>query len=214
MILNAPAAFRNVDSSFGNNGSSPPTTPATPTVPGFHSDDYLYREAVQADGKIVVVGSVQHGDDFSGWDIAITRCNPDGALDSTFGVGGSRIVDLGGVEVPGGLALQGDRIVVSGATIGLQDAGYHAVVLRLNADGSPDTTFQGSGQLIFDLGPGTLSTVEPHVAVFGDKAFVGSVDRGTETGEDFAAVRLNRDGSLDTTFGDEACSLWTSVVRT
>ena len=52
-----------------------------------HSTDIANAVAVQADGKLVVVGTTYQDNDFSGEDFAVARYNPDGTLDKTFGAG-------------------------------------------------------------------------------------------------------------------------------
>ena len=41
--------------------------------------------AIQADGKLVVVGTTYKNNDFSDEDFVVTRYNTDGTLDNTFG---------------------------------------------------------------------------------------------------------------------------------
>src|SRR4051812_29420647 len=53
-----------------------------------HSTDIANGVAIQADGKLVVVGTTYRDNDFSNEDFAVARYNPDGTLDKTFGVGG------------------------------------------------------------------------------------------------------------------------------
>ena len=53
-----------------------------------HSTDIANAVAIQADGKLVVVGTIYQDNDFSDEDFAVARYNPDGTLDETFGVGG------------------------------------------------------------------------------------------------------------------------------
>ena len=70
--------------------------------------------AIQADGRIVVVGASDSIGDAS--DFAIVRYHPDGSLDTGFGEDGKVILDLGSPEDYGSdIAIQTDgKIVVSG----------------------------------------------------------------------------------------------------
>ena len=52
------------------------------------STDIANAVAVQADGKLVVVGTTYKNNDFSGEDFVVTRYNTNGTLDPTFGRGG------------------------------------------------------------------------------------------------------------------------------
>ena len=53
-----------------------------------HSTDIADAVAIQADGKLVVVGTTYRDNDFSNEDFAVARYNSDGTLDKTFGAGG------------------------------------------------------------------------------------------------------------------------------
>ena len=85
-------------------------------------------------------------------------------------------------------------------------------VARLNPDGSLDGTFGTGGRLTvpFDLGAGDKSDtasaalVQPdgRIVVAGSAEVRGTVNlHGNTPGRDFAAARLNPDGSLDKSFG-------------
>ncbi len=49
------------------------------------STDIAKAVAIQADGKLVVVGTTYKNNDFSDEDFVVTRYNTDGTLDTTFG---------------------------------------------------------------------------------------------------------------------------------
>src|SRR5438093_876118 len=75
----ARAADGDLDPTFGNEGK---------VLTDFdHSTDIADAVAIQADGKLVVVGTTYRDNDFSNEDFAVARYNPDGTLDKTFGVG-------------------------------------------------------------------------------------------------------------------------------
>ena len=61
------------------------------------STDIANAVAIQADGKLVVVGTAYKQNDFSGEDFVVTRHNPDGTLDNTFGVMGKVRTDFPGL---------------------------------------------------------------------------------------------------------------------
>src|SRR5436190_21374051 len=74
-----------------------------------HSTDIAYAVAIQADGKLVVVGTTYQDNDFSGEDFAVARYNPYGTLDKTFGAGGKVQSDYPGLaEVASSLVIQPD----------------------------------------------------------------------------------------------------------
>ena len=61
------------------------------------STDIAQAVAVQADGKLVVVGQTYKHNDFSGEDFVVTRYNTDGTLDNSFGSGGRVRTDFPGL---------------------------------------------------------------------------------------------------------------------
>ena len=155
--------------------------------------------AVQADGKIVAAGTSYVG--FG--DFAIARYNADGSLDTTFGAGGQVTLDLAGGsgDVARALAIQADgKIVVAGETTGAPIPDKNFAVVRLNADGSLDATFDGDGIAITDFGS-MIFEGATSVAIQSDGRIVAA--GGTfqpRTQVDFAVARYNTDGSLDATF--------------
>lgn len=162
----------------------------------FGFDDRATGVALRADDSIVVVGSSDGG--FS--DFAIARLKANGSLDPTFDADGKRSVSLGGADFANAVAIQSDgAIVVAGYSDA--DGGTGAndfALLRLNADGSDDATFDGDGRKFIDFGFDDRATA---LAIQSDGKIVvaGFIDGGSS---DFALARLNPDGSLDTTFND------------
>ena len=80
------------------------------------------------DGKIVVTRQSN----------VVTRLNPNGSLDTTFGAGGHLTVTAGGAT-PGlsGAAVQPDGKIVMAGWYTTATNTRDAVVLRYNADGTP-----------------------------------------------------------------------------
>jgi uncharacterized delta-60 repeat protein len=173
----------------------------------FGNDDQANAVAIQSDGKIVMAGSWDGGLA----DFAVVRLNPDGSLDHTFGnstLKGGGLANytfgtgtFGGVEKARAVAIQSDgKIVVAGYTDANGSASNpnNFAVLRLNPDGSLDTTFNGTGKQTIDFNADDQANA---VAIQPDGKIVlaGSWDGGAA---DFALVRLNANGSLDTSFGN------------
>jgi uncharacterized delta-60 repeat protein len=93
--------------------------------------------ALQSNGKVLLAGD-------NGHDLAVTRIQPGGALDSTFGAGGKTTLALGDFAQGNAMALQADgRIVVAGTV------GDDMYVVRLQGDsaaaGGAPTPGGGSG---------------------------------------------------------------------
>jgi uncharacterized delta-60 repeat protein len=80
------------------------------------STDLANAVALQADGKLVVVGTTYTDNDFSDEDFAIARYNPDGSLDTSFGNNGKVTTDFPGLAaVLSAVVVQPDgKIVVAG----------------------------------------------------------------------------------------------------
>jgi uncharacterized delta-60 repeat protein len=157
-------------------------------------NDFGFGIAVQPDDKIVVAGQT------GGTDFAVVRLTPQGALDPTFSGDGKLTTDLGGVDGAADVALQPDgKIVVAGSS----NVGGNSqfAVARYHADGTPDTSFDGDGQRVFGFAPGSQQDAGNAVALQGDKIVVaGSAAPAAPGNLNFAVVRLNANGSSDTSF--------------
>lgn len=189
-----------------NGDGSPDTgfgTAGLVTVPFNGSlSDTAQGLAVQADGKIVVVGftRVANQDDF-----ALARFNADGTLDTGFGTAGKVSTDFyGNSDQARRVRIQPDgKIVVAGlATAGtLVTADADFAVARYNADGSLDTGFGSGGKAStsiagkYDAAQGLALQGDGKIVLVGRVAVNGSSD------PDFGIVRTNADGSPDTGFG-------------
>jgi len=137
---------------------------------------------VQTDGKIVVAGEVGN---FGGF----VRLNPNGTLDSSFGSGGVttvRFADIDSIAV--GVGTQTDGKIV-GAGTGLPGGGR---IVRLNSNGSVDTSFGSSGFVTLTFTPG-LFTLLPN----GKMLVVGAAP-GTPNA---LMEQFDNNGQPDLTFG-------------
>ena len=180
-------------------------------ITNFGGSESTEDVAIQSNGRIVVTGtSCLTG----GWpdgdcDAVLARYNPNGSLDPTFSVDGKVRTDFGGGTngTWSGLAVQGNgKIVVAGYMH--NGANFDFVVYRYNADGALDTTFSGDGRVNIDFpsGPEDLAT---DLVLQSGKIVVGGVScdsvgvPGPWENCDFAVLRLNPNGSLDTTFSGD-----------
>lgn len=153
----------------------------------FGNDDAAFAVALQADGKIVVIGrtnAVSGSDDF-----AVARYLPNGSLDTTFSGDGRAVNGFGGDDTGRCVLIQADgKIVVGGNTDG--DFG----ILRYNLDGTLDTTFSGDGRATFDHGGANNTGYD--IKIQSDGKIVGAGGRDG----DFIVYRVNSDGTADATF--------------
>jgi len=140
--------------------------------------------AIQSDGKIVVVGA-------SDALMAIARYNSDGTLDNSFG-GDTGIVTLavgGFADGAQSVALQSDGKIIA-AGYARNGTIYNFILVRLNTNGSLDSSFGTNGK-IFHINGTAFS-----VAIQADGKILAA---GMNSG-DIALARYNSDGSPDTSF--------------
>jgi uncharacterized delta-60 repeat protein len=98
-----------LDATFGSGG--------TTTVAFGSLANLLGGAARRPDGKIVIAGYTQDGED-----VAVARLNADGSLDATFGAAGKATVDFGVATFGNAVALAPNgRIVVAGQKTGGDD---------------------------------------------------------------------------------------------
>ncbi|MBY4677661.1 DUF4347 domain-containing protein [Marinobacterium arenosum] len=161
--------------------------------------DYGQSVTVQSDGKILVGGVADNGSDDS--DFALVRYNSDGSLDSTFDGDGKVTTDFGpGYEQGWGVTVQSDgKILLAGTAYNGSTDDF--ALARYNSDGTLDTTFDGDGKLTTDFAS-TSDQVWSHTVQPDGKILLAGRSY-TGSGYDFALVRYNNDGSLDTTFDSD-----------
>ena len=133
---------------------------------------------VQPDRRIVVAGNAS-----GSAMMTVTRLSPNGSLDTMFDGDGVATIDFGSLDDrANGAVLQPDgKIIVAGSTQADEDV----AVGRLNANGSPDTTFGAAGKATVDFGSATFGfavALQPNgrIVVAGQRT----------TGNDFAVARL------------------------
>jgi uncharacterized delta-60 repeat protein len=158
--------------------------------------------AVQPDGKILIGGTFTKYNQITRNSLA--RLNPDGSLDLTFDPG--KGVN-GYVET---LLLQPDgKILVTGLFEKYNDVAVPRIV-RLNPDGSLDPSFVVATDIASKLEVQTIA-LQPDgkILIAGD--FVIPTDKGSVRPR---IIRLNPDGSLDSTFtpGSGANDVITSIA--
>jgi uncharacterized delta-60 repeat protein len=154
----------------------------------FGDGDYGFAAALQRDGRIVVAGSSARRDGRE--DVAVARLNANGFLDRSFDHDGIKTIAFSRLRYARDVLVQPDgRILVAGTGV------RSIVITRLNADGSPDPSFDADGESSIDFGSETSGFA---VALQPDGKIVAG--GGTNGGRQAAVVRLNANGSLDTGF--------------
>jgi uncharacterized delta-60 repeat protein len=171
------------------------------------STDIAQAVAVQADGKLVVVGQTYQNNDFSTEDFVVTRYNTNGTLDNTFGSRGKVRTDFPGLAaVPSSVVIQPDgKIVVAGGAFPLFTFLGNFELVRYNANGSLDTSFGNGGIVTTTFPKGSYAfdvALQPDGKIIAAGTFFVDFNLGDMSDTDFALARYNPDGSLDTTFGN------------
>jgi uncharacterized delta-60 repeat protein len=160
--------------------------------------------ALQSDGKIVIGGD----DNTPGKQgLFVCRLNSNGIFDDSFGDAGAAYASFGASSHFSSLAVQKDgKIVIAG-----RDGGLDAALARFNTNGTPDNSFDGDGKtvipaqnnahfLISDIAlQANGKVVASAIALIPPSE--GLVDDGS------AVLRINTNGSLDTSFGTGGVAL-------
>lgn len=165
------------DTDFGEDGQ---------VLTAFAGGAYGHDMALQSDGRIVVAGNAGS----PSIDFALARYDTDGSLDTSFGGDGRVTTPLNGDDSARAVVVQPDgRIVAAGFS------NYDSALTRYNTDGSLDPGFGTGGRVTTDFN-GTV-----------DRAFDlalqpdGRIVTGGLSNADFAVVRYQANGALDTGFG-------------
>lgn len=195
-VIGASGNTVSLDTTFNGTGYS--IYPAVPS-PGESIADSM---ALQPDGKIVIGGHTvvnQSPDQF-----VVMRLNSDGTLDNSFGTGGIVLTRVGLSANASKVLIQPDgKILLAGHTA-TNESALDFAIIRYNADGSLDTSFNSTGYLIqstsgltFDGCHDMALQPDGKIILVGSSAPIP----GTPNLQyDFAVMRFNPNGSLDTGF--------------
>jgi uncharacterized delta-60 repeat protein len=181
-----------LDTSFNSGGTQPGTivtdlTPRSARIGGL---------GIQSSGKIVALGTADQ-------QLLFARYNTNGTPDGTPVISSFTGIDT--VQVLGAVVEPGDKILVGGnATVGTLEK---FMVARLNADGSPDSTFGSGGIVTFTVGSPTARDFANAIAMQpdGDPLIAGEADQGGT--DDMVVARLTTSGDLDPSFGSGGVSI-------
>ncbi|UMQ41108.1 T9SS type A sorting domain-containing protein [Chryseobacterium sp. Y16C] len=190
--LNLFSQYGDLDSTFGTGGK---------VVTSINSGaDKAYSVALQPDGKIIVAGMTTNS--LTGQDFVCIRYNSDGTFDNTFGTNGIFTNDFqtGSDDVVYSLALQSDgKIVLAGYSD--DGSNKNAAILRLNANGTIDTTFGNSGKILTDFITGKADEIKViKIHPLTGALIVGGTSATSTTQSQAVIARYNSTGTLDTTF--------------
>jgi uncharacterized delta-60 repeat protein len=134
------------------------------------------------------------------YDFAVARYNTNGSLDTTFNGTGIFIASLSGAtdDVCYSVNIQTDGKIILGGYY-FNGANFQFGIARLNSNGSFDTTFNTTGYVITSVGTGFAFPFA--VALQPDNKILLGGFGASGVSDDFAIIRYNTNGSLDTSFG-------------
>jgi uncharacterized delta-60 repeat protein len=150
--------------------------------------DFCYAIAIQADGKLVAVGSTANYSK-----VAVVRYNTNGSLDNTFDIDGMLTVGMLGSAIQGyAAAIQADGKIVIAAQR-FAGANMDFCIIRLNTNGSYDVSFDTDGMVTTNINGDDYAYA---IGLQTDGKIVVAGSSNT----DFSVVRYTTNGSLDSTF--------------
>jgi len=202
----ALAAPGELDNTFGTAGRARVTLGSTLSD---NIDARVYASALQSDGKVVLVGSVQQYRPPSDYNthILVARLNTDGLLDTTFDGDGWTTIDIAGADSTDyayAVVIQSDgKIVAAGSTQSQTTGDVDVALVRLNTDGSLDAGFGTGGKVVYDAGGQSLDAAKAIVQRSSDGRLViaGVTDLNFEM--DMLFVAFTSTGAVDATFGTD-----------
>ena len=136
------------------------------------------------------------------------RCLLSGDLDLSFGSNGIVRTDFSSDDQGYAAAIYADqagthggKIVVAGSVIGNQSSDVNIGVARYHRDGTLDTSFSGDGKVVTSFGSSQEEARDVLIQSDGKIVAVGWTTSGRNM--DFALVRYDTAGNLDTSFGSK-----------
>ncbi|MEO5905888.1 MAG: T9SS type A sorting domain-containing protein [Saprospiraceae bacterium] len=161
------------------------------------------------DGKIILGGTVNTGAFPRRTYFAMVRYHQNGTIDSLFGHDGFVQTDLAGSQGDDyvfSMLLEPDGKIVLGGYANFIFQDYADIgVVRYNADGTLDTSFGNGGMFIHTIGPRTL--IHSIARESNGKYLLAGISNVIDSVNNFFLARLEHNGSLDTTFGQQGIVL-------
>jgi uncharacterized delta-60 repeat protein len=183
-----------LDLDFGKNGLA---------ETDFDDSGFPEAVAVQPSGKIIVGGTAPYRGD-GAMCFTLVRYTSTGEIDPTFG-------ESGVAQAPSLFKLQEIAVAPSGKVLAVGIGGgvplhgsFVVAAARFRPDGELDTSFSKDGKFKISLGDGTD---EAHAVAIQEDGRILLVRRGSPgsgvTNDDFAVVRLRKDGTRDPSFSGD-----------
>ncbi|MNS80827.1 hypothetical protein D3C72_1145240 [compost metagenome] len=157
--------------------------------------DAAYDGVIQDDGKIVLAGETSVA---GTGHIGLTRYNSDGSLDTTFGTLGivrGDVLSNGANDYVNSVILKDGKILIGGSG---NDANQFGFVAQYNLDGTLDTSFNTTGMKVLTIPSDDFDLRK--IEASSDGKIVLGVSGGAAGIAAFSSLRLNADGSIDTSY--------------
>lgn len=151
--------------------------------------------AIAPGGRIIVLGDVSG---IAGRDLVLAAFTPAGVPVASFGENGRVVADFGGDERADALAIDANGSIVAVGTR-TKDGVAELVLLRYDADGKLDQSFNGNGRRVLSFTDGAQNASGGVAFDLVGRIVVGGTRTGA-AGSVFAVARLLPSGALDTTF--------------
>lgn len=202
VFLNTNA--QQLDLNFGANGKAMTSFGSKPSI--------LSTIALQPDGKILACGSYftyTTTPFFVGNEVALSRYNSDGSPDLDFGVQGKIIIPIGSNNDNEHNVIKvlddGKILILANNTVRVSEfvTTTEYALIKYHANGTPDTGFGNNGIVSISyeghLNWARSMAVQPDnkIVLVGHSEQISANDYGN-----FVAVRLNADGTKDSSFGN------------
>ncbi len=178
-----------IDTSFGNVGT---------VVTDVGGNSEILSIVLQSDEKILAVGNNYANSGHAPF--TIVRYNSDGSRDASFGSHGQVNTHAGDSSHSKCVAVQDDnKIIVAGYSHDNDTRNNAFTLMRHFSNGLLDRSFDTDGIVITDVG---ISSNINSISIQNDgKIVAGGRTQFDSAISDFALVRYNSNGSLDTSFG-------------
>jgi uncharacterized delta-60 repeat protein len=175
-------------------------SPADATFDGFHTITAVTSTTLSY-AKVAANVAPTATTGYVGSSAAVIRVNTDGTLDTGFDIGAAeRTTGFAHLDA---LALQTDGKIVAGGLFESWDGTATGNLVRLNDDGTLDTSFVtnlGTGATSGSPTPGTIGPVFDVALLADDSILVGGGFGAWDGTAASRLVRLNSDGTRDTAF--------------
>jgi uncharacterized delta-60 repeat protein len=195
-----------IDTTFGTNGKFSYNfgTNTIPFTSGMSSDQIIAIR-VNSSGKIILGVSTDANESLSNYgNFGFVCLNSDGALDTTFGTNGQKIVDFGGKDYIANIKLTTDDKIIATGQHGYSTGNnnYNKIaLLKLSSNGEFDIDFGNNGIVLANKDASSLIDVARDLNLLSNGKIIclGATQQNSSI-INFLLIRFNSDGTIDNSF--------------